>query len=58
MPGPESRTVTRMPFVRLCSLLIDKSRAPLSTAAIASDAFSYQVLNDLLQLNTISLHGS
>jgi hypothetical protein len=31
MPGPESSTATRMPFVRLCSVLIDNSRAPSST---------------------------
>jgi hypothetical protein len=38
MPGPESRTATT-PFVRLCPVLINNSRATPSTALIASTAF-------------------
>jgi len=38
MPGPESRTATRMPLWS-CSVLINNSRVPASVDPIASTAF-------------------
>jgi hypothetical protein len=58
MPGPVSRTATRTPFVPLCSVLINNSRAPSANPVHCFGRVQGQVQNDLLQLHTISLNGS
>ena len=57
MPGPELRTATRTPFVWLCSVLIDNSRASAFDSVHCLDRVQDQVQKDLLQLNTIPLNG-
>ena len=56
MPGPVSRTATRMPFAWSCSVLINNSRSPCRNRAHCVDRIQDQVQDDLLQLNTIALN--
>lgn len=56
MPGPESPTATRVPPVRLCSVLIDNTR--LASAEIAASTALRMSWDYLLELNMIASTGS
>ena len=58
MPGPESRTATRTPFVSALLGADQQLSRPLVDRAHCLDRVQDQVQDDLLQLNTIALNGS